>query len=102
MLYPFLLYVLGFNNGIIIAFCKTLGIGSYSLYRFNYPISFTTDCKVFGTIAWRDNPARGWFTSSSAFDRQACTDVVGNTIDLTLSSAYCNSFSPHYFIIIGY
>lgn len=95
-------HVLNFNNGIIIAFCKTFGIGSYSLYQFNYPISFTTNCKVFGTIAWNDSASRTWFTATGVPDQKACTDIIGNTIGLTLSSAYCNAYSHHHFIIIGF
>ena len=91
-----------FNNGIIIAFCKTSGIGNYALYEFNYPISFTTNCKVFGTIAWGGTASQNWFTGSIGVNQKSVTDVIGNTINLTLSSACCNAYSQHYFVIIGF
>lgn len=83
-------------------FCTVRGEASYGLKQFSYPISFTNKCYIAGGIQWSGAASENWFTSSGSTGMQAITDVVGSVIRVTLSTACCNGYSDHKFIIIGY
>ena len=97
------LYVLELNNGFIIAWGFVNGFSVYSVQQVTLPITYTSEYKTFGSIAWTAQN-NIWYTDNNPASACALTDICGSNgyTDRTNSYFYISSFSNHIYMTIGY